>query len=216
MTLVVGVVAVVGSGGCITPEDDGGGADTDGAGKASASAMPTSASGDDSTGGSEPSASDDESETNVPSTSGTTGDTESTSSFTTTLDDTGSSDDSAGVTTASDSSGSSTGAGVVTFAANIQPIINANCGCHQGGGTAGQLVMDAGVAYDNLVGVQSTQAAGVVRVEPMDPAASYMFHKLSGTQADVGGSGNQMPPGGPLNADQVMLVEQWIVDGAMP
>ena len=49
------------------------------------------------------------------------------------------------------------------------------------------------------------------------PDDSYVWHKINGTQNSVGGSGVRMPKNSPpLNAQQKDLIEQWILDGALP
>jgi hypothetical protein len=72
------------------------------------------------------------------------------------------------------------------------------------------------VSYANLVGAASEEAMGLNRIEPGDPQASYLWHKLSGTQLDVGGSGTPMPQIGMLTAEQMQAIEDWIVGGALP
>jgi hypothetical protein len=72
-----------------------------------------------------------------------------------------------------------------------------------------------GVGYGEL-GEASSQAPALMRVEPGSPDDSYLWHKLSGTQATVGGSGSNMPKVGSLTADEKSWIEQWILDGALP
>ena len=207
----------LGLGGCIMAEEGGGGgSDTDGPIKASATATPTSAGDDSSSSEPDTSASDTSPSTTDPSSGSTTGDDTDGTGETMGIGDTGSTtDDSAGGTSTGDVT-ASTGESAISFAAIVQPILNANCGCHQGGGSSGMLVLDAGAAYDNLVDVESGQAAGVMRVAPADPANSYFLAKIQGTHADLGGSGNPMPPGGAINENQILLIEDWIADGALP
>lgn len=71
---------------------------------------------------------------------------------------------------------------------------------------------DAGL-YDRLL-TTSFQAPDVARVEPGDPDASYLWLKLQGRQGEVGGLGERMPADGALNADQLDLVQAWILAGA--
>lgn len=101
------------------------------------------------------------------------------------------------------------------FEGKIYPdIIAVRCGCHVGG-SGGLSMPDMQTAYDNLVGAASGDVPGMNRVEPGDPENSYMFHKVSGTQGDVGGAGGQMPLGGPALSDaDIMAIEEWILDGA--
>jgi hypothetical protein len=95
-------------------------------------------------------------------------------------------------------------------------------GCHSStsDGTYSQhtLVLSAEVAYDNLVGKLSTNAAakaeGMQRVKPSDAANSLLYQKIvcSGHQAKYG---SIMPLGGPnLTLGQIEFIKQWIDKGA--
>lgn len=96
----------------------------------------------------------------------------------------------------------------VSYAADVQPIWNANCiDCH--GGTAG-LELEAPGSRADLVGVASTGWAGV-RVAAGDPAASILYRKISGDS----GVGDRMPQGGALGNDDIETVRRWIAEGAL-
>jgi len=63
----------------------------------------------------------------------------------------------------------------------------------------------------------SNELPTMSRIEPWDLNNSYLWHKLSGTQASVGGLGAQMPFGGPpLSAQEMSTIELWILTGANP
>lgn len=117
------------------------------------------------------------------------------------------------------SSGDDTSSGGVvglSWAADVYPVfVPAQCDCHTQ--SAGTLKMtNATDSYMNLVGAQANEAA-LSRVEPGNPDASYMWHKIHGTQLDVGGSGSMMPLGaGMLPESTLNLIEQWILEGANP
>lgn len=118
--------------------------------------------------------------------------------------------------TTTDSSTTDSGAtGDVTYA-DVQAIWDASCGgsgCHTNGGTSGALALDAGSSRDNLVGVASIGAAmDLVTAGSADD--SYLWHKLLGTQSDVGGSGSDMPLGSTLSASELGTIETWIDGGA--
>ena len=159
-----------------------------------------------------------------PTTTGTGTDdtgTADTSTADTGTDDTGTddtdTDDTGTDDTGTDDTGPDTGPGGLSFAADVyEPIISIKCGCHMVG--AGGMVMgaDATSAYAVLVGVAAEDVPAMSRVEPGDPTVSYMFHKISGTQLDVGGMGSKMPLGDMLTPEQVAVIEQWILDGAQP
>jgi mono/diheme cytochrome c family protein len=82
--------------------------------------------------------------------------------------------------------------------------------CHNGVGAnlPGVMNLTSEVASRAaLVNVLSIQSA-LDRVEPFQPANSYLVHKIDGTAA------SQMPPTGPLPAEEVAAIVQWITDGA--
>ncbi len=83
--------------------------------------------------------------------------------------------------------------------------------CHAGGTPAAGLNLDSAASYTMLVGVQSSQDPGFMRVEPGDPDNSYLVQKLEGT-ASGGGS---MPPSGALPQADIDTIRQWIFDGAI-
>lgn len=106
----------------------------------------------------------------------------------------------------------------VSHAAQIQPIWNGSClfPCHSGVAPSGGLAL-GGSAYDDLVGVPSGDVGWMNLVEPGDPANSYLWLKLTNTFGAVGGTGSDMPKnGGPLPQADLDLIEQWILDGALP
>ncbi len=152
-------------------------------------------------------------DTDTTTTDGT--DTDSTTDTTTTTTD-GTTEGTTDGTTEGTTDTTTTTDGGMGFAADVYPIISASCSCHLNGPKAGLEMPDAETAYANLVDVDSTQAPGVLRVAPDMPGASYIINKIEGTHQDVGGKGNQMPPGGPLSPDKVMTFKDWIADGAMP
>ena len=67
-----------------------------------------------------------------------------------------------------------------------------------------------------MMNVPSVQVATMDYVEPFDLDNSYLWHKLQGTQAGVGGSGAKMPKSGSLTDDQLDIVRLWIEGGALP
>ncbi|MFM7201130.1 MAG: hypothetical protein ACKO6N_10095 [Myxococcota bacterium] len=97
-----------------------------------------------------------------------------------------------------------------------QQIFNPYCtGCHAGGGASAGLDLSSANAYAELVNVKASQVASMNRVTPLDTNQSYLYHKLAGTHASVGGSGERMPKGDPaLSTAQLKLVQDWILLGA--
>src|SRR5215831_9390076 len=71
----------------------------------------------------------------------------------------------------------------VSFIADIQPIFTQNCatvGCHNATTRSGGLVLDAGVAFVNIVQVPSGQVPSQNYVESGAPDSSYLFRKITG------------------------------------
>jgi len=106
-----------------------------------------------------------------------------------------------------------------SFSASIAPILGQCTSCHrlqdEGQEPAGGLVLEAQVAYGNLVNVRSTQAPDMDLVEPGRPDQSYLVHKITGSQSTVGGSGTQMPAT-QLSDREITLIQSWIIEGAKP
>ena len=102
------------------------------------------------------------------------------------------------------------------YAADVQPIFNANCtGCHGGAMPQANMNLEASVAYGNIVDVPSGELGTMDRIEPGDPLQSYLIHKLRGTQLSVGGSGGQMPLGmTPLPDATIAIIRAWTQEGA--
>lgn len=87
--------------------------------------------------------------------------------------------------------------------------------CHTDAGRtpAGGLVLLEGRSYQQLVGRASVAKPGATLVIPGDADNSYLVHKLEG-KADI--VGQRMPRGnGPfLTEGQMLVIRQWIRDGA--
>jgi hypothetical protein len=100
---------------------------------------------------------------------------------------------------------------------DLQPLFTAQCafvGCHAGAAPQAGQDLSAGNAYESLVNVESTQVAGVQRVLPGDPDASFLLEKVSSDQPRVG---SRMPlAGSPLSEDEIDMIREWIRQGALP
>ena len=84
--------------------------------------------------------------------------------------------------------------------------------CHIGASAPEGLQLTEGNAYNNLVGVPSTEQPNVMRVDPGNAANSYMIRKIMGAP---GISGGQMPLGEtPLPAATQAAMAQWVTNGA--
>ncbi|MBZ5709580.1 Ig-like domain-containing protein [Nannocystis pusilla] len=100
--------------------------------------------------------------------------------------------------------------GECDFPGAVQPIFTGSCSCHAGGQPAGGLSLATGESFAALVNVESSQAPGVLRVAPGDPASSFLMEKLSPAPS----VGQQMPLGGMLSEGQVATISAWIAAGA--
>jgi hypothetical protein len=111
----------------------------------------------------------------------------------------------------------------VSFQGNLQPVFTASCalgGCHDAASSIQGLNLSVGASYGQLVNVRSTERRSLDRVQPGDPATSYLNQKIE----DVEGiSGTIMPPacgggattgtnGAPcLTADEVEMFRTWVL-----
>jgi mono/diheme cytochrome c family protein len=105
----------------------------------------------------------------------------------------------------------------VSFTKDIVPLLKSRCVvCHMPGSAQAGLALHPKGVYANLVDVKSTQSP-LSRVAPGKPDDSYLYRKLTGTQAQVGGSGERMPFGdATLSAEEIERVRRWIESGAKP
>jgi len=93
----------------------------------------------------------------------------------------------------------------------VQDVVDTHCtNCH-GVSALGGLDLRVLAAVD---GQLSGQVPGMLLLAPGDRTASYLWHKLEDTHGALGGSGQAMPPGGPLDAASLDTIGQWIDDGA--
>lgn len=103
----------------------------------------------------------------------------------------------------------------VSFERQIQPILDENCViCHQIGSAPQGLVLEQGSSFAALVARTSREAAQILLVTPGRPEESYLVAKLEGRQLAAGGQGDQMPLGGRLDAQSILLIRRWIAEGA--
>jgi len=89
----------------------------------------------------------------------------------------------------------------VDFARDVQPIFRQNCiGCH------GPTKQNNGLRLDRK---SSVMKPGSRRVMPGSLENSFLYHRLIGNAF-----GLQMPPTGPLHAEQIQIIKAWIEQGA--
>jgi hypothetical protein len=87
----------------------------------------------------------------------------------------------------------------------------ASIGCHDALGQSSQLILTPTQAYSMTVNQASVEMPSLARVQPNDPANSYLYRKITG----VGITGERMPLNRPpLSEAQIQLVRNWIRRGA--
>ena len=100
----------------------------------------------------------------------------------------------------------------LTWSADIQPILQSySCiNCHS------SRMSSLSVILGVQAGDRSSSQAGANMpwITPNDPSQSYLLHKVSGTQASVGGGGGTMPQGGSMSQADIASIELWINQGA--
>ena len=84
--------------------------------------------------------------------------------------------------------------------------------CHTPGGPGPMPLTSEQVSFDNLVNVASVEVA-LERVEPFDPEASYIVHKVEGRPTIVG-TRMPPPPRPMLTQEQIDAIIGWIQLGA--
>ncbi|MBL4683447.1 MAG: hypothetical protein JKY37_02565 [Nannocystaceae bacterium] len=118
------------------------------------------------------------------------------------------------------SDGTDDGSAPLSHATDIQPIWDQYCvpACHEPGGEW-EFNNLSGDAYNVIVDMPSTQNTLMNYITSGDPDASYLLHKMRGTQVTSGGSGLTMPkgigtePAVVVPAADIDKVEAWINQG---
>jgi hypothetical protein len=105
----------------------------------------------------------------------------------------------------------------VSYARHIEPLVVGRClSCHTAEEPEAKLVLEVGEGYGQLVGRRSTQEPELAIVVPGDPAASYLWRKLT-HDVEVGRGMPRTVVGSiKLSADELELYRRWIEDGALP
>jgi hypothetical protein len=105
----------------------------------------------------------------------------------------------------------------VSFEATVQPLLNQACNCHQSTPMLmAPFSLKPGEAYGNMVNRPSMQLPSMLLVKPGALNESYLWHKVNGTQLEVGGQGMIMPYTVPLIDAELAVLERWITAGAAP
>jgi len=108
-----------------------------------------------------------------------------------------------------------------TFDRMQRQIFNQSCalsGCHDSQTQAGNMLLDSGASYGNLVNVTpnnfAANGAGWKRVDPGSTATSFIFHKITGDLPNAT-YGERMPLNkAKLNKTLRDVIELWIAAGA--
>jgi len=94
--------------------------------------------------------------------------------------------------------------------AQVDAIISASCsGCHGGNFPP----LDGDICED-VVGVASVQSSDMLLIEAGSAENSYLYHKLTNTHLEHGGSGGVMPMGGALSEAEIEILADWMDEGA--
>lgn len=107
-----------------------------------------------------------------------------------------------------------------TFDRIQQQIFNQSCAlssCHDSESEAGNVLLEVGASYSNLVNAVPTNGAAIgagwLRVRPGDSTTSFLLFKLTGELE--AGFGERMPRGGPkLDQGLIDIIDLWIAAGA--
>ena len=107
--------------------------------------------------------------------------------------------------------------GVLSYAKDVEPVFIAECGdCHSAEDPKKGLDLSQGRGVANMLDRPSQEDDGVLLLKAGDPAASYLWQKLTHTAAEGKGMPRTMFGAKKLSQDQLDLIERWISEGAKP
>ncbi len=102
-------------------------------------------------------------------------------------------------------------------------VFNQSCAvatCHDSNSTTGDLLLETGSSYSNLVNVDPSNGAalgqGWKRVTPGDSATSFILHKVSGDLPDASYGGRMPLSRRKLHSSLQTIIQLWIDAGAPP
>jgi mono/diheme cytochrome c family protein len=105
---------------------------------------------------------------------------------------------------------------LTSLSGQVQRIFDAHCvQCHDTGDAESDQNLEQDNSYSSIVQVSAEELPFMHRIEPGSPEKSYLYHKITGTQAEVGGSGERMPKGGQLSDAEIATIRAWIAQGAL-
>ena len=89
----------------------------------------------------------------------------------------------------------------------------AKAGCHAAASASGELVLEAGQAYGQIVSRPAVGNSSLDRIEPGDPERSYLIKKLRG-DPDITGARMPLDNPGSLTQEQMDGIVGWVLAGA--
>ena len=105
----------------------------------------------------------------------------------------------------------------VSYSVHLEPLVIAHClGCHESEEPKARLVLGPGEGYGQLVGRRSVQVPEMALVEPGDPEASYLWHKLQHRAPEGKGMPRTLTGTKKLRPAELELYRRWIEGGAKP
>ncbi|HWN41097.1 MAG TPA: hypothetical protein VNW71_02690 [Thermoanaerobaculia bacterium] len=103
-----------------------------------------------------------------------------------------------------------------TFAQIQSQIFTPTCakaGCHAASAASGEMILEAGQAYGQIVNRPAVGNSSLDRIEPGDPERSYLIKKLRG-DPDITGERMPLDNPGSLTQEQMDGIVGWILAGA--
>jgi len=105
----------------------------------------------------------------------------------------------------------------LSYAKDIEPILVKECSkCHGGDKPDKGLDLSQGKGFAEIVSVKSAEVPEMVRVKAGDPAASYLWLKVTHTATQGRGMPRTLFSARKLPKDELDLIQQWITEGANP
>lgn len=104
-----------------------------------------------------------------------------------------------------------------SFSTNVMPIFEKRCsigGCHSLATRQAGLALTDGLAYDLLVGVQSSLRPSTLRVTPSQPNQSWLVAMIGADDAARQGFSRMPLATHPLTENQIATIVRWIEQGA--
>jgi mono/diheme cytochrome c family protein len=105
----------------------------------------------------------------------------------------------------------------VSYANDVEPVFVKACAeCHGGDNPKKGLDLSTGKGYARLVDIKSQEVPAMVLVKAGEPAASYLWLKLTHTATEGKGMPRTMFSSKTLPQAELDLVQNWIIHGAKP